>query len=86
MVTAEEFILMETILMAHQTCHTLEQDKYIVIQTTTEERKDMLSLQWTFAQTLRTLMKNLQKKIKHGKLDVSEDDPFELFVASTTIR
>jgi len=31
-------------------------------------------------------MKNLQKKIKHGKLDVSEDDPFELFVASTTIR
>jgi len=31
-------------------------------------------------------MKSLQKKIKQGKLDVSEDDPFELFVASTTIR
>ena len=31
-------------------------------------------------------MKQLQKKIKSGKLDVKEDDPFELFVASTDIR
>ncbi|GLG98567.1 RNA cytidine acetyltransferase [Gryllus bimaculatus] len=31
-------------------------------------------------------MKELQKKIKSGKLNVSEDDPFELFVASTNIR
>ena len=31
-------------------------------------------------------MKQLQKKIKSGKLDVKEDDPFELFVASTNIR
>ncbi|XP_066999435.2 RNA cytidine acetyltransferase isoform X2 [Anabrus simplex] len=31
-------------------------------------------------------MKNLQKKIKSGKLNVNEDDPFELFVASTNIR
>lgn len=31
-------------------------------------------------------MKNLQQKIKSGKLNVNEDDPFELFVASTNIR
>lgn len=31
-------------------------------------------------------MKQLQKKIKHGTLDVKEDDPFEMFIASTTIR
>jgi N-acetyltransferase 10 len=31
-------------------------------------------------------MKQLQKKIKSGKLDVNEDDPFELFIASTNIR
>lgn len=31
-------------------------------------------------------MKTLQKKIKSGKLNVNEDDPFELFVASTNIR
>ena len=31
-------------------------------------------------------MRHIQKKIKCGKLDVNDDDPFELFVASTTIR
>nr|XP_018910924.1 PREDICTED: RNA cytidine acetyltransferase [Bemisia tabaci] len=31
-------------------------------------------------------MKHLQHKIKAGKLNINEDDPFELFVASTTIR
>lgn len=31
-------------------------------------------------------MKQLQKKIKRGKLDMKEDDPFELFVAATSIR
>jgi N-acetyltransferase 10 len=31
-------------------------------------------------------MKQLQKKITSGKLDVNEDDPFELFIASTNIR
>ncbi|KAG7204791.1 hypothetical protein KM043_005198 [Ampulex compressa] len=31
-------------------------------------------------------MKSIQKKIKSGKLDVNEDDPFELFVVSTNIR
>ncbi|KZC10103.1 N-acetyltransferase 10 [Dufourea novaeangliae] len=30
--------------------------------------------------------KSLQKKVKSGKLDVNEDDPFELFVVSTNIR
>ena len=31
-------------------------------------------------------MKQLQKKIRSGKLDVKEDDPFELFIAATNIR
>ena len=31
-------------------------------------------------------MKSLQRKLKSGKLDVNEDDPFELFVVSTNIR
>ncbi len=31
-------------------------------------------------------MKQLQKKIQQGKLNVNEEDPFELFVSSTTIR
>ena len=31
-------------------------------------------------------MRQLQKKIKSGKLDVKEDDPFELFIAATNIR
>ena len=31
-------------------------------------------------------MKQLQKKIKSGKLDVKEDDPFELFIAATNVR
>jgi N-acetyltransferase 10 len=39
-----------------------------------------------FSSHRRKRMKQIQKKIKCGKLDVKEDDPFELFVASTTIR
>lgn len=31
-------------------------------------------------------MRHLQKKIQSGKVDVNEDDPFELFIASTNIR
>lgn len=31
-------------------------------------------------------MKSIQHKVKAGKLNVNEDDPFELFVASTNIR
>uniref|UniRef100_A0A8C4QVS0 RNA cytidine acetyltransferase n=2 Tax=Eptatretus burgeri TaxID=7764 RepID=A0A8C4QVS0_EPTBU len=31
-------------------------------------------------------MRKLQKKIKSGTLDLKEDDPFELFVAATTVR
>lgn len=31
-------------------------------------------------------MRQLQKKIKSGTLDVKEDDPFELFIAATDIR
>lgn len=31
-------------------------------------------------------MRQISKKIKSGRLDVKEDDPFELFVAATNIR
>lgn len=31
-------------------------------------------------------MKQVQKKIKSGNLNANEDDPFELFIASTQIR
>ena len=31
-------------------------------------------------------MIQLQKKVKSGSLDLNKDDPFELFVAATTIR
>ena len=31
-------------------------------------------------------MKQLQKKIKSGTLDLKKDDPFELFVSATNIR
>ena len=39
-----------------------------------------------FSSHRKKKMKQLQKKIKSGKLDVNEDDPFELFIASTNIR
>ena len=31
-------------------------------------------------------MKQLQKKVKSGTLDVKKDDPFELFITATSIR
>lgn len=31
-------------------------------------------------------MKQLQKKIKSGTLDLKKDDPFELFISATNIR
>lgn len=39
-----------------------------------------------FSSHRKKRMKSLQKKIKSGKIDVNEDDPFELFVISTNIR
>ncbi|XP_065343635.1 RNA cytidine acetyltransferase [Cloeon dipterum] len=39
-----------------------------------------------FSSNRKKRMKQLQKKIKAGKLDVNEDDPFELFISSTEIR
>ncbi|XP_054263495.1 RNA cytidine acetyltransferase [Macrosteles quadrilineatus] len=39
-----------------------------------------------FSSNRKKRMKQLQKKVKTGKLNVNEDDPFELFVASTNIR
>ncbi|XP_072172418.1 RNA cytidine acetyltransferase-like [Diadema setosum] len=39
-----------------------------------------------FSSHRKKRMKQLQKKIKSGMLDVKEDDPFELFIAATNIR
>ncbi|XP_037086668.1 RNA cytidine acetyltransferase-like [Pollicipes pollicipes] len=39
-----------------------------------------------FSSHRKKRMRQLQKKIKSGNLNVNEDDPFELFVASTNIR
>ena len=50
------------------------------------------SVLWCFKQDLgfsshrQKKMKKLQKKITKGQLDINQDDPFELFVASTNIR
>lgn len=40
----------------------------------------------SFFSNRKKRMKQLQKKIKTGKISVNEDDPFELFVSSTNIR
>lgn len=39
-----------------------------------------------FSSHRKKRMRQIQKKIKSGKLDLNEDDPFELFVAATNIR
>ncbi|GCC31718.1 RNA cytidine acetyltransferase [Chiloscyllium punctatum] len=39
-----------------------------------------------FSSHRKKRMRQLQKKIKSGTLDLKEDDPFELFVAATNIR
>jgi len=39
-----------------------------------------------FSSHRKKRMKQLQKKVKSGSIDLNKDDPFELFVAATTIR
>uniref|UniRef100_A0A8D8YTA8 RNA cytidine acetyltransferase n=1 Tax=Cacopsylla melanoneura TaxID=428564 RepID=A0A8D8YTA8_9HEMI len=39
-----------------------------------------------FSSHRKKRMKSVQRKVQAGKLNVNEDDPFELFVASTNIR
>ena len=39
-----------------------------------------------FSSNRKKKMKSLQKKVKTGKLDVREDDPFDLFILSTKIK
>lgn len=39
-----------------------------------------------FSSNRKKRMRQVQRKIKAGKLNVNEDDPFELFIASTNIR
>ena len=31
-------------------------------------------------------MKQLQKRLKSGSIDIQQDDPFDMFIASTNIR
>ncbi|BFZ04227.1 hypothetical protein BsWGS_07266 [Bradybaena similaris] len=56
------------------------------------ELKARPSVLWCYKKELgftshpRKRMKELQKKIKSGKLSAKEDDPFELFISSTNIR
>lgn len=59
---------------------------------TKAEVKARPSVLWCYKKELgfsshrKKRMKHLQHKIQAGKLNVNEDDPFELFVASTKIR
>ncbi|XP_066922128.1 RNA cytidine acetyltransferase-like [Clytia hemisphaerica] len=39
-----------------------------------------------FSSHRKKRMKQLQKKVKSGSLDLKKDDPFELFIAATSIR
>lgn len=62
---------------------------HMLTKSTVKARPNVL---WCYKKELgfsshrRKRMKQIQKKIRVGKLDVNEDDPFELFVASTNIR
>lgn len=59
---------------------------------TKAEVKARPSVLWCYKKELgfsnhrKKRMKHLQHKIQAGKLNINEDDPFELFVASTKIR
>lgn len=39
-----------------------------------------------FSSHRKKRMRQLQKKIKSGTLNIKDDDPFELFIAATNIR
>lgn len=41
---------------------------------------------YAFNSNRKKRMRQLQKKIKTGTLNLNQDDPFELFVAATSIR
>lgn len=41
---------------------------------------------WGYCSHRKKRMRQLQKKIKNGTLNIKQDDPFELFVAATNIR
>lgn len=62
---------------------------HMLSKTTVKARPSVL---WCYKKELgfsthrKKRMRQLQKKIKSGKLDVNEEDPFELFVAATNIR
>lgn len=62
---------------------------HMLSKTTVKARPSVL---WCYKKELgfsthrKKRMRQLQKKIKSGKLDVNEEDPFELFIAATNIR
>lgn len=46
----------------------------------------MIEINLSFYSNRKKRMRQLQKKIKTGTLNLKEDDPFELFIAATNIR
>nr|XP_022903005.1 RNA cytidine acetyltransferase isoform X1 [Onthophagus taurus] len=84
--------------LGHRTLFVIVGDKgrdQVVIlhhMLTKAEVKARPSVLWCYKKELgfnshrKKRMKQLQHKIKAGKLNVNEDDPFELFLSSTKIR
>ena len=50
------------------------------------KQRNMFNYLVLFFSHRKKRMKQLQKKIKSGTLDLKKDDPFELFVSATNIR
>nr|CAD7440104.1 unnamed protein product [Timema bartmani] len=84
------------VILGHRTMFVIVGDKgrdqvvilhHMLSKATVKARPNVL---WCYKKELgfsrKKRMKTLQRKIKTGKLNVNEDDPFELFVASTNIR
>ncbi|ODN05444.1 N-acetyltransferase 10, partial [Orchesella cincta] len=84
--------------LGHRTLYCIVGDKgrdQVVIlhhMLSKAEVKARPSVLWCYKKELgfsshrKKRMRQLQKKIQSGKIDVNEDDPFELFIASTNIR
>lgn len=86
------------ITLGHRTMFVVVGDKgrdqvvilhHMLSKATVKARPNVL---WCYKKELgfsshrKKRMKSLQKKIQSGKLNVNDDDPFEIFVASTNIR
>ncbi|KAL1459302.1 hypothetical protein WDU94_011298, partial [Cyamophila willieti] len=86
------------VLTGHRTMFVIVGDKgrdqvvilhHMLSKATVSARPSVL---WCYKKELgfsshrKKRMKSVQRKVQAGKLNVNEDDPFELFVASTNIR